>query len=209
MRKIHGIKVPAEILARIPREKFQSHWRKLVLDYLSLQTDKPLTTDLASELAGLLANYRQVVSYLVERTELLASRLVKENLELVLCHSDLHAGNILISDDGSLYIVDWDNPILAPRERDTMYAGGGQFRDSYSPEEEEAMFYMGYGPTEINSKALLYYRYERIIEDIAIECGQIFGGGGSEADRYQALVYFKANFQPNGTIEIARKTDRF
>jgi spectinomycin phosphotransferase len=149
-----------------------------------------------------------VVSDLVGRAELLASRLVGKKLELVLCHSDLHAGNIILADDGSLYIVDWDNPILAPRERDTMYAGGGQFADAYSPEEEEAMFSRGYGSAEINPEALAYYRYERIIEDIAIFCEQILQGTGGEADRNQAFHYLKSNFLPGGTIEIARKADK-
>jgi spectinomycin phosphotransferase len=208
VRMIHGMIVPEEFIARISREKFLPHWRKMVRNYLPWQNDPPFADDLARELAGLLAHHRQEVSDLIERAELLASRLVDEKPELVLCHSDLHAGNILIADDGSLYIVDWDNPILAPRERDTMYAGGGQFKDAYSPEEEEAMFYRGYGPAEINLKALAYYRYERIIEDIAIFCEQILQGPGGEADRNQAYQYLQSNFLPGGTIEIARKADK-
>ena len=43
----------------------------------------------------------------------------------VLCHSDIHGGNILIADTGELYVVDWDDPILAPKERDLMFIGGG------------------------------------------------------------------------------------
>jgi hypothetical protein len=43
-----------------------------------------------------------------------------------LCHSDIHAGNILIDVNDDFYIVDWDNPILAPKEHDLMFIGGGQ-----------------------------------------------------------------------------------
>ena len=45
-----------------------------------------------------------------------------------MCHKDIHGGNILIRTDGQppvLYILDWDDPILAPKERDLMFIGGG------------------------------------------------------------------------------------
>lgn len=48
----------------------------------------------------------------------------------------------------TFYIVDWDNPILAPKERDLMFAGGGQGVAGHSAAEEEALFYEGYGETE-------------------------------------------------------------
>ena len=53
--------------------------------------------------------------------------------DFIVCHFDIHAGNILIDDDGSLYIVDWDDPILAPKERDLMYIGGGLLGGWYTP----------------------------------------------------------------------------
>jgi spectinomycin phosphotransferase len=114
----------------------------------------------------------------------------------------------LIGAGGGFYIVDWDAPILAPKERDLMYAGGGLMGGWYSPREEEDLFYQGYGPTAINAEALAYYRYERIIQDIAIYCEQIFGMRGGTKDREQSLRYLTSNFLPNSTIEIARRADR-
>ena len=83
-----------------------------------------------------------------------------------MCHSDIHAGNILIDANGALYIVDWDNPVLAPKERDLMFIGGGQEFAGHTAQEEETLFYRGYGQTQIDPIALAYYRYERIIQDI-------------------------------------------
>ena len=37
----------------------------------------------------------------------------------------VHAGNVLLGDNDKLAIVDWDNPIMAPKERDLMFVGGG------------------------------------------------------------------------------------
>ena len=49
-----------------------------------------------------------------------------------------------------------------------MFAGGGQFGDGRTAEEEEALFHRFYGPTTVDPHLSAYYRYERIIEDIAV-----------------------------------------
>jgi spectinomycin phosphotransferase len=61
-----------------------------------------------------------------------------------------------------LYIVDWENPILAPKERDLMFIGGG-IDHLWKNKQDEAVFYEGYGQTKINMRALAFYRYERVI----------------------------------------------
>ena len=144
---------------------------------------------------------------LVQRTEQLAQKLQTHTPKFILCHADIHAWNLLITDDGTLYMVDWDTLIFAPKERDLMFIGGGLGGNGRSPHEEETLFYQGYGQTEINQTALAYYRYERIIEDIAIECEQIFLSDDNNLDRQQALINLKSNFRPNGTIALARKAD--
>ena len=83
------------------------------------------------------------------------------------------------------------------------YASEGQFGDARTPQTEEALFYQGYGPAVIDPNALAYYCYERIVEDIAVECKQLFSTNEGGADHEQALRYLLSNFQPNGTIEIA------
>jgi spectinomycin phosphotransferase len=96
--------------------------------------------------------------------------------------------------------------MLAPKERDLMFIGGGLMGNKRTPEEEEALFYRGYGPTQVDLRALAYYRCERIIEDIAVECQQIFSTAEGGDDRAQALDYLKANFLPNQTIDLALRT---
>jgi spectinomycin phosphotransferase len=86
--------------------------------------------------------------------------------------------------------------------------GGGLFGVWRTPQEEETLFYRGYGETQINPLALAYYRYERIIDDLAVECEQILLTNEGGDDREQELHFFKANFLPGGTIEIACKSDK-
>jgi spectinomycin phosphotransferase len=161
----------------------------------------------AAKLAEFMNSKRDEITRLVERAEELASALQSKSLKLVLCHSDIHGGNILISDNNELYIVDWDNPILAPKERDLMFIGGG-IDEIWKSEREIAVFYEGYGKTEINLSALVYYRYERIIEDLAVICEQLLLSDEGGADREQSYGWFTSNFEPGNTIEIAEKTDK-
>lgn len=88
-----------------------------------------------------------------------------------------------------------------------MFIGAGLGDSGRTPEEEAALFYQGYGATGINQVALAYYRYARIIEDIAIYCEQVLLSEGGGADRAQSLVYLRSNYLPGGTIEMAYRAD--
>ena len=140
---------------------------------------------------------------LVGRAARLAESLKAQPQEFIVCHSDVHAGNILIGANDALYIVDWDNPILAPKERDLMFVGGGLMGFGHTPHEEENLFYQAYGQTQIDPLALAYYRYERIIQDIAEFCEQIFSTTEGNADREQSFGYVASNFRSGGILEIA------
>ena len=105
-------------------------------------------------------------------------------------------------------MVDWDTLIFAPKERDLMFIGCGLGDSGYTPQEEETMFYQGYGQTNINQFAIAYYRCERIIEDIAVYCEQIFLSDEGGEDRKESLENVKSNFLPNGTIEMAYQSDK-
>jgi len=145
---------------------------------------------------------------LVNRSEQLALALKAQSPEFILCHADIHAWNLLIDASGALYMVDWDTLIFAPKERDLMLVGAGLGGHGHSLKEEQTLFYRGYGPTQIDPIGIAYYRYERIIEDIAVYCEQIFLSDKGGQDREQSLEYLKFNFLPNGTIAIARQSDK-
>ncbi len=103
------------------------------------------------------------------------------------------------------YIVDWDNPLLAPKERDLMFIGGG-IDDIWKSKRDEAIFYEGYGKTDIDFTVMAYYRYERVIEDLAAYGEQLLLTNEGGADREQAYRWFTGNFEPGQTIEIAENT---
>jgi spectinomycin phosphotransferase len=146
------------------------------------------------------------IESMVERAAQLALVLQQRRGTLAICHSDLHGGNVLVGAGEELAIVDWDEPILAPKERDLMFIGGG-VGGIWNDDQETSWFYQGYGQAEIDLPALSYYRYERIIVDIAEYAEQIFGMHGSGEERQKGLGLIN-QFLPNNVVDIAHRTYR-
>jgi len=208
LKAIHTTVLPPALARRISREAYSPQGRETVKAFLDRVEVEPFEEPVAVNMAAFLQSRRTEILDLVGYAERRARALQGRSPQFVLCHSDVHAGHILIGANDAFYIVDWDNPILALKERDLMFAGGGQGFLGHTAQEEETLFYRGYGPTRVDPVALSYYRYERIIQDIAVFCEQIFLTDEGGEDRERAFHYLKSNFQPNGTIEIARRADR-
>ncbi len=207
-KAIHTALAPPALIGTIQRETYTPKWREIVKTFMARVAVEAFDDPLAAETAAFLKSRSDEVRDLVRRAERRAEALRRRPPAFVLCHSDVHAGNVLIDGMGALYIVDWDAPILAPKERDLMSIGAGLMGAGRTPQEEETLLYRGYGQTTIDPIALAYYRYERIIADIAVECGQIFLSSDGGADRAQALDYLKSNFLPDHVIEIAYRSDQ-
>ncbi len=206
MKAVHGTVLPAGLVKRVPREDYSPGRRNTVKTFLT-QAQQDRSDDLiASRFAALLTTKHDEIQSMVDRAEQLARILQDRIIKPVLCHSDLHGCNILIGADGGIAIVDWDAPILAPKERDLMFIGGG-VGGIWNDDQEEEWFYEGYGQTEIDRAALTYYRYERIVEDIADYSEQIFGMRGSIEDRQKSLRLIE-QFLPNNVVEIAHRSYR-
>lgn len=203
LQQIHAAGIPANITSAIRRETFSAKHREGVLGFLNQIEAESFADPVAIELVEFLKAKRPVVLNLIGQAERLAAELKTKHLENIVCHSDLHAGNLLIAPDGSLFIVDWDAPIYAPRERDLMYVGGALLASGLTPQEEELLFYAHYGTVAANLNALTYYRCERIIEDIFEYCKELLLSTEGGTDRKQSLAYLTSNFKPNHTLDAA------
>jgi spectinomycin phosphotransferase len=207
LQRVHTIVLSPSLTATIPTEMYTPKFRELVKEFMQQIQERPFTEPVAQKMAAFLHEKRVVVAQLVARTEQLVALVGKRPYANVLCHSDIHAWNLLVSQEGGLYLVDWDDPILAPKERDLMFIGAG-LGDIWRTPREERLFYEGYGPTNVEKDILAYYRCERIIQDIAAYCEQIFLSDTGGVDREVALRQLASNFLPDGTIEIALNSRR-
>jgi spectinomycin phosphotransferase len=210
-KRIHATLVPPALAARIPRETYSAHWREIVKGFEAQVETARFDDPVAAELAAFLKEKQPEISRLVRRAERLSDVLQARSHEFVLCHTDIHAGNLLIDSNGSgaLYVVDWDNPIFAPRERDLMFIGGGQGFAGYTADEEEMLFYRGYGRVHIDYAALAYYRAERIVQDVAAYSEQILLSDEGGADRQEGLRQLTRQFEPGAVVEMAYRSDKF
>jgi spectinomycin phosphotransferase len=207
LKALHTTGLTPALAERIRREDYSGAYRATVRRFLTLVEDTPCGDPVAAETAAFVMSKQDEIGALVNRAETLASVLRARPLPLVLCHADIHAANILIDGSGRFYIVDWDTLTLAPKERDLMFVGGGQFLNKRSAAEEEALFYRGYGPMRADPVALAYYRNERIVQDIAEFCEQILLTADGGDDRARGLYFLKSQFLPGNVVEIATRSE--
>jgi spectinomycin phosphotransferase len=102
--------------------------------------------------------------------------------ELVVCHTDLHGGNLLVNGQGDLFIIDWENAMLAPPEHDLfMYAEDERFWDLFWPAYQRE-----FGPARLDVDTLGFYCYRRGLEDLADWFRLLFSGGrGHQHDSHE------------------------
>ena len=205
MRQIHDLSIPPEIQSTIRKESYSPKWRQAVRSFYPLLETEPKGDDIAIKSLAFMKEHKSTIQRLVDRADQLAQEAVTQSCPFVLCHSDIHGGNVLIGEDTSLYIVDWDDPIIAPKERDLMFIGGG-VANVWNKSFEEDLFYQGYGKTDINKILLAYYRHERIVEDIAVYTKLLLLNDAGGHKRYEWYDQLTSQFDPQGVVEIAFKT---
>lgn len=204
LRKIHEFKMPPAIQNRIRKETYSPKWRDFVRSLYGHIEAKPNGDEWAMKLLMFMKGHIEEIHRLVETAESLSQKIRQNSAEFVLCHGDIHGGNVLIDPNGLIYIIDWDEPIMAPKERDLMFIGGG-VANVWNNQHEEDFFYKGYGKVKIDMAILAYYRHERIVEDIA-EYAQALLLTNVGEDRPEMYKQFIAMFEPRGVVDVAFKT---
>ena len=146
--------------------------------------------------------YQKEIKEIINYLENIVNEICLTNV--CICHGDIHAGNLLIT-QSELYIVDWDTIVLAPKEKDLMYIGGG-IGKKWSNEEDINNFYKGYGnEISIDKKLLKYYRCKRIIQDTYYFIKEILDLKYDNERRNGCLGIFESFFESGNVVEMALK----
>ncbi len=207
LRNIHNADIPNHLLNLLSKETFSPEWREIVKRYLDRIESENFTEPTAAKLAEFIKTKKTEIVSLIKRADQLGLKLLSQPHEFVLCHADMHGGNILIDAKDNLYIVDWDTLTLAPKERDLMFIEGG-IGAVWNEQRDSELFYQGYGKTEIDMLALTYFRCERIIQDIYSFCERILFSDEGGRDREQGLEQLMKQFLPDYPVDRAFKTER-
>ncbi len=211
LKKLHSVELPPQIAAQVPRESFTPNPKWMtIIHSLQLQLSE-ITFDLASQqqLAAYWLEHAEEIARIVSRTEELGHLLQAQSLPFVLCHADIHTANVLIGGAGQLFIVDWDQTIFAPKERDLMFVVGERAASSPFSESERA-FLRGYGQSDVNWLAMAYYRYEWVVQEIADFAERVFLTPDIGLETKQnALRGFMQLFRPGDVITSAYTSETY
>ena len=203
LKRIHQTELPPEVSHYVTRETFIPKWSTLVQGLHRQVTERSFDDLHQKELAAFWEENIEIIQILVERTERLGRLLQQSDLEFVLCHADIHTANILVTDEPYMFIVDWDDTLLAPKERDLMFVLEGNTTQT----TEERLFLDGYGKTEMYQLAFAYYRYEWCVQEIGDFGARIFLSSEVGTSTKQAAVQgFKKLFSRGDVIEAALHT---
>jgi spectinomycin phosphotransferase len=108
--------------------------------------------------------HQSMIHKAVTSLEKLAEVLRSRALPYVICHADLHPANLLRDRHGHVFVIDWDEVMLAPKERDFIFIR----------EPPADAFWEGYGGIEIDWTALTYYLWERVVQEVIACAGDVY-----------------------------------
>ena len=202
LARIHATPLTPELTGMVGREPFRPSRRELVPEIEALLGGAP-RDPVAAELAGFWRAHRDAIHALIGRADELGRRLARERFPRVLCHADFHTFNVLVDADRRPWIVDWDEAIVAPRERDLMFVIGGIGHGLVLP-RDTASFLDGYGDAPVDGRLLTYYRVAWAVQDIAAYGEQaVLDPKAGEGNRRAALEGFMSLFEPGNIVDIA------
>lgn len=212
LNAIHRSGIEAQFGGEIPLETFASPMIDLVRSMQEQVQSRQFALPVQQEFAAFWQQNTTVIQHLTDRAEQLGTMLQAEQFDTVLCHGDVHAANIMLDHTGELYIVDWDTPRIAPRERDLLFIIGSTIARRVTL-HEEARFFQGYGATTINWHALTYYRYERVLEDLYEGGRSVFftplsSVAVKEADAQLTISLFQPGEIVQSALEADKRLDR-
>ena len=189
LRGIHDTP-PALVSPVVPRETWVPSRRELL-------------PRLEAADAAIWREHHARIREVTELADALGRRLRAASPPHVLCHADFHTWNILRDPDDAVWIVDWDDAVIAPRERDLMFVVGGIGAGLVSPRETDC-FLQGYGAAALDPLALAYYRAAWAVQDIAAYGERAFLTPGlTPESRREAAEGLGHLFDPGNIVELA------
>jgi spectinomycin phosphotransferase len=203
LRAVHDSPTDRNVVRRLPIERFDLPSADALRRALRTARRSGAASPAQARLASLLRAEADRIETMLARALALGSGLRGRRQERVLCHGDIHAANVLVSDDGTIRLIDWDGARFAPRERDLLFVIGSRIARDVQP-HEEASFFEGYGEVAVDPDAIVYFRLERIVEDLGEIWRSVFEETAlDEASRATEVDLAESFFGPDGIVETA------
>ncbi len=202
MHRIHSSPLNAQVLDAAGREVFGVKWLNTIDRVEAALRRRDFRGRVAAEAARAWGEQAEEIERCRRRYRELGALLAADPPPFTLCHADIHTANIILTPHGEIRIVDWDETVIAPKERDLMFF----VDDGHQPKETDA-FFAGYAGGDINWLALAYYKYDWVVQEFADYGDRIFLSddiGGKDLE--SALVEFKRLFKTDDVIDRAHRS---
>lgn len=152
--------------------------------YRGLEKIKP-TNEIQKEAKDIYNKYQS--RFLNELTLLdeVGNKLKNSQVEFVNCHGEPSPGNIIVSPNGDVYLIDWDFPIYAPKERDLLFFTGDEVRQN--------AVITGYGiqQDQLNKDIVGFYSHQWNVQEIEDFGHRFFFEGITELEMRHNLKELK------------------
>lgn len=209
---LHDLPVDGELRRWLPREDFAPSYWVDVFDGVDARltraagsTEDDCLTRLRAVWRQRRAELRVVRDGTLREGERFASRA--DDLNAVPCHADPHPGNLVVTGADTVALIDFDDAVLAPPERDLMFVlGGGVFAERLVTQRQQEAFLRGYGPHAVDERLLAYYRGLRVLEDVSDPATVVFDPEASPAERVVNLGYVTATLAPGALLDQALRS---
>lgn len=200
---LHGLARTGDVRSRVPREDFDpGRWAKL-FERVDAALDRRPAGKEAQRLADMWGGHRAQLRE-VHRLTLGLAEGLRERTGLpgfVACHADPHLGNLVLTAEGAPVLIDFDDAVLAPRERDLMFVlGGGVLADAAATPQQQNWFSAGYGPHTVDTDLITYYRGLRTLEDASEPAWAVLDPQNSTEERCTALDHVGGVLSPTGLL---------
>jgi len=203
LRAVHATDPDDRLQALLRRERFMVR-DEAYIERVGGELDTAEPPDaIAGALLARWREHRDTIVHTLGRARELAAYGRSAHRPLVICHADFHAWNVLVETSGAIHIVDWDEVVYAPRERDLMFVSG----DIADIDPAGADFYAGYGEVAIDRALIAYYRFDWVLQELADYHRRVFDPALGEETRVEALAYFEDLFGPDDVVAAAYRAD--
>ncbi|MDQ4038720.1 MAG: phosphotransferase [Actinomycetota bacterium] len=217
LSRVHATPVPDAIAAELPAEDFRTPAAALARD-MDERIREPAASGNPAGLhdsptcRALIQEWRtarQCLTKILAHIDDLGDELRSRSTPSVLCHGDAHISNVLLDRSDDVWLLDWDEVVLAPRERDLMFIIEGVLADALVTAQQQAWFFDGYGPADVDPMHLAYYRCSWAVQDVADFASRILTRpDGNSPEDWQGLRFFRSVVSPTGIVGLAVRSLR-
>ena len=216
LRRLHDARLPPDLAGALPRENFVPRAtqaiRELDEGFRAAWRPDSANDAVRGAVETTWRARRDDIGRLVDGTDALGAMLRNRDLGrggspwFVVCHADVHTHNVLVTPEGALRVIDWDDALLAPPERDLMFIVGSTMGLPID-DRELHLFAEGFGALDVDPFTLAYYRFDWVVQDIAGYAGEALHPEASLASREQAFAIFRRQFEPGADVEAVLAAD--